>query len=147
MSLCPTEGYREAERRKKGKWGGGARRREESSRRAEMKCSNSWNRVEIQCWGTSGFSGIGDLQFISVQLLGCVQLFATPWTATRQTSLSYRQLLELAQTHIHRVGDVIQHLISYMTLGRLFNCPFSFDLNEMWLIIVPPWYFKFECLS
>ena len=28
------------------------------------------------------------LQFSSVQLLSCVQLFATPWTAARQASLS-----------------------------------------------------------
>ena len=28
------------------------------------------------------------IQFSSVQLLSCVQLFATPWTAARQASLS-----------------------------------------------------------
>ena len=33
-----------------------------------------------------------------------------PWTAAHQASLSH-QLLELAQTHIHRVNDAIQHLI------------------------------------
>ena len=37
-------------------------------------------------------------QFSSVQSLSCVQLFATPWTAPRQASLSitnYRRLLKL----------------------------------------------------
>ena len=31
-----------------------------------------------------------------------------PWTAARQASLSHHQLLELAQTHVHRVSDAIQ---------------------------------------
>ena len=43
-----------------------------------------------------------------VQLLSCVQLFATPWTAACQASLSITKLWELAQTHVHRVGDAIQ---------------------------------------
>ena len=44
----------------------------------------------------------------SVQLLNCVQLCANPWTAACQTFLSIYQFLELAQTHVHRVGDAIQ---------------------------------------
>ena len=66
-----------------------------------------------------------------VQSLGRVWLFVTPWTATRQASLSsvqslshvqlcdpmdwsmpgvpvHHQLLEFAQTHVRRVGDAIQ---------------------------------------
>jgi len=39
----------------------------------------------------------------SVQSLSCVRLFATPWTAA-----CHRQLSELTQTHVHRVGDAIQ---------------------------------------
>ena len=46
--------------------------------------------------------------FSSVQLLSRVRLFATPWTATRQTSLSFYHLLGFAQTHVHWVGDAIQ---------------------------------------
>ena len=40
----------------------------------------------------------------SVQLLSCVQLSATPWTAAQQAS---RPSLtpELAQTHVHRISD------------------------------------------
>ena len=55
---------------------------------------------------------------VSVQLLRWVRLFATPWTAARQASLSITnsqsllklKLLEPAQAQIqaHRVGDVIQ---------------------------------------
>ena len=53
----------------------------------------------------------------SVQSLSCVWLFATPWTAARQASLAitnsqgfpgHHQLSELAQTHVHQVGNAIQ---------------------------------------
>ena len=45
---------------------------------------------------------------VSVQLLGHVQLFATPWTAAPQTFLVHHQLPELAQTHVHWVSSAIQ---------------------------------------
>ena len=69
----------------------------------------------------------------SVQSFSCVQLFATPWTAACQTSLSsvqfspqscptlcdpmnsntpgfpvHHQFPEFTKTHVHRVGDAIQ---------------------------------------
>ena len=51
-----------------------------------------------QCW-----------KFSSVQLLSHVQLFATPWTACSTPGFPvHHQLLELAQTHVHRVSDAIQ---------------------------------------
>ena len=37
----------------------------------------------------------------SVQSLSFVRLFATPWNAARQASLSITNSLELAQTHVH----------------------------------------------
>ena len=49
---------------------------------------------------------MGDIT--SVQLLSCVRLFATPWTAAHKASLSITNSPELAQTHVHRVGDAIQ---------------------------------------
>ena len=42
------------------------------------------------------------------QSLSHVQLFATPWIAARQASLSITYLPEFTQTHVHRVGDAIQ---------------------------------------
>ena len=51
-----------------------------------------------------------DLDLISVQSLSRVWLFATPWTAAHQASL-HHQLPEFTQTHVHWVGDAIQHLI------------------------------------
>ena len=47
------------------------------------------------------------LPLSSLQLLSWVLLLATPWAAPCQASLPH-QLLELAQTHVHWVGDAIQ---------------------------------------
>ena len=44
-------------------------------------------------------------RFNSVQLLSHVWLFVTLFTAARQAFPVHHQLLELAQTHIHWVGD------------------------------------------
>ena len=40
--------------------------------------------------------------------LSRVQLFATPWTVACQGFPAHHYLLELAQTHVHWVGDAIQ---------------------------------------
>ena len=52
-------------------------------------------------------------QFSSVAQL-CPTL-CDPWTAARQTSLSFTILMALAQTHAHRVSDAIQpsHPLSF----------------------------------
>ena len=47
------------------------------------------------------------VQFTSVQSLSGVQLFATPWTAARQTSLSITSSWNLPKL-IHWVGDAIK---------------------------------------
>ena len=48
-------------------------------------------------------------QFSTVQLLSHVWFTVTPWTASRQASLSIMEdMMELAQIHIHWVGDAIQ---------------------------------------
>ena len=51
------------------------------------------------------------IQFSSVQSLSRVRLFATPWTAARQASLSITSSWSL----LHRVGDAIQpsHPLSF----------------------------------
>ena len=47
------------------------------------------------------------IQFSSVQLLSRVQLFATPWIAAHQASLSITNS-QSSLTHVHRVSDAIQ---------------------------------------
>ena len=61
-----------------------------------------------------------DNQFSSVT--SHVQLFATPWTAAHQASLPvHHQLLEFAQTHVHRVGDGIQPSHPLSSASPAFN--------------------------
>ena len=45
---------------------------------------------------------------VVVQLLSCVQLFATSWTAAQPDFPVLDCLAEFAQTHVHWVGDAIQ---------------------------------------
>ena len=44
---------------------------------------------------------------VVVQLVSHVQLFATPWTAAHQPSLSLT-IPQFAQIHVHCIGDSIQ---------------------------------------
>ena len=84
--------------------------------------------------------------FSSVQVLSRVQLFATPWTAARQASLPNTILLELAQTHVNRVGDAIQPsqpLSSPLLLPSIFPSIRVFP-NESTLPIRWPKYWSFS---
>ena len=47
-------------------------------------------------------------QFSLVQQFSRVRLFATPWTAACQASLSIINSRRFTQTHVHSVGDAIQ---------------------------------------
>ena len=49
--------------------------------------------------------------FSSVQSLSYVRVFATPWTAAHQAFPVRHQLLELAQTHVHQVGNVTVYVV------------------------------------
>ena len=55
-------------------------------------------KTDFQKWSSSSVA--------VVQLLSCVQLFVTPWTAAHQASVLH-YLLEFAQIHGHRVSDAI----------------------------------------
>ena len=61
-----------------------------------------------QGWATHTFTFIS-----SVQALSHVWLFVTPMDCNRPGLPVHHQLLELAQTHVHRVSDAIQpsHLL------------------------------------
>jgi len=64
------------------------------------------------------------IQFSSIQLLSHVQLFVTSWTAVHQASLSITNS-QLAQTHVHRVGDAIQPSHPPLSLS-----PPAFNLSQ-----------------
>ena len=71
---------------------------------------NLWQRKQEYTMGKRGSSsrGVGKVgQFSSVQSLSHVWLFEIPWTSTPGFSV-HRQILEPAQTHVHRVNDAIQ---------------------------------------
>ena len=63
----------------------------------------------------------------SVQSLSRVRLFVDLWTAPHKASLSvHHQFLELVQTHVHRVNDVIQP-----SHPRLSLSPPAFNLLQL----------------
>ena len=76
----------------------------------------------------------------SVQSLGRVGVFATPWTAAGQASLSITNS-RFTQTHVHRVGNAIQtsHPLSSPSPPAFHNFPsirvFSYEsfLHITWL--------------
>ena len=62
-----------------------------------------------------GFNTGAILKFVVVQLLSCVWLFVTPWTAAHQASLSFNILPSFLRLIVHWVSDAIQ--LSY-NLGK-----------------------------
>ena len=70
--------------------------------------------------------------FSSVQSLSRAQLFATPWTAAHQASLSHHQLPELAKTHIQQVGGAIQasSVIPFSSCLQPFPASGSFPMSQ-----------------
>ena len=49
-----------------------------------------------------------NIKFSSVQLLSCVQLFATLWICSTPRLPVHHQLPEFTQIHVHQVSDAIQ---------------------------------------
>ena len=66
--------------------------------------SSMFPEIEID-QGDQLESSLSLYQFSSLQLLSLVQLFVTPWMPDFPV---HHQLLELTQTHVHRIGDAIQ---------------------------------------
>jgi len=65
------------------------------------------------------------VDFSSVQLLSCVWLFVTPRTCSTPGFPVLHHLLELAQTHVHWVGDAIQPLHPLLSPS-----PSAFNLSQ-----------------
>ena len=64
-----------------------------------------WSLVPLPFLNPSCTSG--SFTFSSVQSLGRVHLFKTPWTAAHQASLSITNSRSLPKTHVHWVSDAI----------------------------------------
>ena len=80
----------------------------------------------------------------SVQSLSRVWLSVTPWTAARQASLSIANSQGLL-THVHRVGDAIQHLYCPLLLLPSIFPNIRVFSNESVLCIRWPKYWSFSC--
>ena len=65
------------------------------------------SRQKTWAWDKFIFEGCVSL-LVAVQSLNRVWLLATPWTAARQAPLESAQFPELAQIHVHWLGDAIQ---------------------------------------
>ena len=91
-----------------------------------------WTYYILFCW------------FSSVQSISRVWLFVTSWTAACFSV--HHQLLELTQTHVHRIGDAIQQshpLSSLLLLPSVFPSIRVFS-NESVLRIRWPKYWNFS---
>ena len=85
---------------------------------ASVSPSVKWETVEHYSYGYRFWSQTGFVQTLVstfiyrislAQLLTCVWLFATPWTAAHQASLPvHHKLPEFTQTHVLCVSDAIQ---------------------------------------
>ena len=71
-------------------------------------------------------NSFSSVQFSSFQSLSHVRLFATPWTAARQASLSFTN--SRSSLRLMSIESVIPS--SHLILCRLFSCPQSFPASE-----------------
>ena len=86
------------------------------------------------------------VQFGSIQSLSCVRLFATPWIAARQASLSFTISREFAPTHVIESMMPSNHLILCHPLFLLPPIPPSIRVfsNESTLRMRGPKYWSFS---
>ena len=68
---------------------------------------------------------------VVVQLLSCVQLFVTPWTAAHQASLSLT-VSEFDQTHVHWIIDaILSSVIHFSSCLPSFPASGSFPISQL----------------
>ena len=74
------------------------------------------------------------IQFSSVQLLNCVQLFVTPWTAARQASLSItnsQSLLKLMSIELVMPSTISSSVVPYSSCLQSFPASGSFPVSQL----------------
>ena len=93
----------------------------------------------------------GSVQFSSVHSLGCVQLFATPWAAARQTSLSITNswsLLKLMSTESVMPSNHLVLCCPLLLLPSMFPSIRVFSSKSVLCIQWPKyWCFSFSISS
>ena len=76
---------------------------------------------------------ITNQQFSSVQLLSCVWLFATPWTAARQTSLSItnsRSLLKVTSIESVILSNISSSVVPFSSHLQSFPASRTFPVSQ-----------------
>ena len=76
---------------------------------------------------------ITNQQFSSVQLLSCVWLFATPWTAARQTSLSItnsRSLLKVMSIESVILSNISSSVVPFSSHLQSFPASRTFPVSQ-----------------
>ena len=104
---------------------------------------------KISCFSVLNLSSPLSVQFSSIQLLNCVQLFATPWTAARQASLSIISSWSLPKPMSIELVMPSNHLILCcppLLLPSIFPSIRVFS-NESALCIRWPKYWSFSFIS
>ena len=81
---------------------------------------------------------------VVVQSLSHVRLFQTPWAAAYQAYLSFKHLLEFAQTHVHWVSDAINHLVPFSSCLQFFPASGSFLESALRVRWPKYWSFSFS---
>ena len=81
---------------------------------------------------------------VVVQSLSHVRLFQTPWAAAHQAYLSFKHLLEFAQTHVHWVSDAINHLVPFSSCLQFFPASGSFLESALRVRWPKYWSFSFS---
>ena len=74
------------------------------------------------------------IQFSSVQLLSCVQLFVTPWTAARQASLSItnsQSLLKLMSIELVMPSTISSSVVPYSSCLQSLPASGSFPVSQL----------------
>ena len=122
----------------------------------QMAAGKKHWRLNLESWrkGARGsvlllHPGKPHLLRIVIQMLSSGLLFATPWNAIRQASLSFTISHEFAQTHVHWVSDAIEPshpLLLLLFLPSIFPSIRVF-FSESALCIRWPKYWSFSLAS
>ena len=110
------------------------------------RCYSSSSQAQLPSQTAWWFTGIPSVEFSSVQLLSCVWLFATPWTAARQASLSItnsRSLLKLMSIESVMPSNQLILCCPLLLLPSIFPSIRVFS-NESALCIMWPNYWSFS---
>ena len=98
---------------------------------SHLKAGKSWG-LRYLTW--LAVDAAVSLELSSVQSLSCVRLFATPWTAARQASLSIANSQSLLKLNVHRVTDAMQPfhpLLSPFSCLQSFPASGSFPMSQL----------------